>query len=48
MFGAFSFCGIVFISVACFCANRELKDISKTETAKSAATVGAKGAIKGA
>jgi hypothetical protein len=48
MFAAFAVCGLVFIFVPCFCKNRELQDISKMDTAKSAGTVAAKGAIKGA
>lgn len=48
MLGAFLICGIIFIGVALFCKDRELKDLSKMDTAAAVGKGAAKGAAKGA
>jgi hypothetical protein len=49
MVGAYFTCGVIFMIAGLICGrDADMKDLSKTETAKAAAKMGAKGAIKGA
>lgn len=46
---SFFTCGVGFMVAGCLCGrDADMKDLSKTETAKQAGKLGAKGAMKGA